>query len=141
MHIEQDLNLSILKNEDIAFKAASQLKLKKKLLTVLFAKLLNKNSNHNNNQIQYIATNDYLMIIEGPKSAQLAWKYFSSQVETEPHNPKVGTVTLRFDRKEFNTALKLQLISVKKNGTVSLFQVNNPVLIAQICRTKIKQNT
>jgi hypothetical protein len=89
---------------------------------------------------EYIGTDDFLLIANGDKSVQIPWKYFSQDVKIKESNNQKGNVILRFDRKEFATSSQDYVKELGNSGIIHMMEINNPKLIGEICRTKIKQN-
>lgn len=88
----------------------------------------------------FIATDNFLLVVHNSHSLPIPWKYFSQNVTIKQTGTNAGNISLKYDRKEFSKGIEGHFKNFASSGTIYMYQVNNPVLIGEICRTNIRQN-
>lgn len=88
----------------------------------------------------FIGTDNFLLIASDKHSFPIPWSYLSSDVKTKLFkNQNAGNVYLKYARKEFANTNQSNFIQFANPRGIIIAGIENPLQIAQICETKIKQ--
>lgn len=96
--------------------------------------------NNKNSSLWFIGTNNFLLVASDTESIPIAWHYLSDQIKVTSNSKNIGNVIIKYARKEYALGADNPFPQIYNTATISMIQIQNPVQITEICKTKIRQS-